>query len=244
MSVVAEGADLQRVRHPMPMPMPWAARQWIARLLVLLADENAELRECEQQLRREQAGVVPNDASIARVAPGQSGWTRAVQQVAGPHRRLVARSRLGGCVVEDLADLRGAVADLGKLRAGIAGAAVGMGGGPRLDLRPWPPVATAGGGGRGGEGGRGKSGTEVVSSTTWWRLRPRTRAASAVVSSSGSIGIGAPRCWAWRQAKSAGMPPMRRPTTSSATAAGRRDAAAPSRWWSHRSASISACRAA
>ena len=39
------------------MPMPWAARQWIARLLVLLADENAEPREREQQLRREQTGL-------------------------------------------------------------------------------------------------------------------------------------------------------------------------------------------
>lgn len=52
MSVVAGQADL---RHRATDSMPVAWRQWTAQLLVLLADENATLREHEQQLRREQA---------------------------------------------------------------------------------------------------------------------------------------------------------------------------------------------
>src|SRR6266487_1696040 len=73
MSVVAEGADLQQVRHPMPMPMPWAARQWIARL-----------RECIEALRRtakRQAAPFSRDTPIAN--PNRPG--RKVGAAHGRH---------------------------------------------------------------------------------------------------------------------------------------------------------------
>jgi transposase len=52
MSRVVEWEDLRR-RLEVPVPVP--LRQRVAELLVLLAEENAELREAEQRLRREQA---------------------------------------------------------------------------------------------------------------------------------------------------------------------------------------------
>jgi len=61
MSMVVEGADLRgRVTDPVPL------RQRVARLLVLLAEENAALREQEQRLRREQAELRERIGELGR----------------------------------------------------------------------------------------------------------------------------------------------------------------------------------
>jgi hypothetical protein len=77
--------------------------------------------------------------------PGTVGMQQRQHQVVVADPMVVQRLGLLGGEVDHLPDLPGPLADRWDLQAGMPGAAVGMGGRPRLDGRARPAAAAAGG---------------------------------------------------------------------------------------------------